>query len=67
MVYQEFNVELSGMPTHIEKFLLIFIEFRKDKIREIIKDDTIEGVIEIMDKLKLDMKIPTYDGEAKKN
>jgi len=49
----------------IEKIFIIFIEQRKDKIREVINKKEIEGVIRSMDRLKFDEinGFATYDRE----
>lgn len=54
------NDELS----ELEKLLLIFVIQEKDKLREIIKCREIEGVIKIMDRMKMENDyIATYDRE----
>jgi len=47
----------------LEKILLPFVCQKKDIIRSITKNNEVRGVIEVMDKLKLDMELPTYDYE----
>ena len=47
----------------IEKLLLIFVSQRKDIVRRYCKSKEVEEVIKIMDKIKIDSKLPTYDYE----
>jgi len=57
-----YNLNTNNVLTELEKFLLIFVIQEKDKLRKIIKCREIEGVIKIMDRMKLENDyIATYD------
>ena len=57
-----YNMVEDDELTELEKLLLIFIIQEKDKLRKIIQSDEIEGVLKIMDKMKLENDyIATYD------
>ena len=47
----------------LEKILVIFICQRKDIINSITDNEIVKEVIKIMEKLKLDINLPTYDYE----
>jgi len=57
-----YNFNRNDELSELEKLLLIFVIQEKDKLREMIKCREIEGVIKIMDRMKLENDyIATYD------
>jgi len=59
-----YNLNVNNELSELEKLLLIFVIQEKDKLRKIIKCKEIEGVIKIMDRMKLENDyIATYDRE----
>ena len=59
-----YNLNRNNELTELEKLLLIFVVQEKDKLRKIIKCREIEGVIKIMDRMKMENDyIATYDRE----
>ena len=58
-----YNTDRRTDLTNFEKILIIFVCQRKDIILKLTNNYAVKGVIKIMEKLKLDVKLPTYDYE----